>query len=66
MFPLKIEVLFPTLDMAKAMARKLNGYRKVPSNHLADPRDIQRMRTELRIARETVKAQMMPRRPWIV
>jgi hypothetical protein len=66
MFPLKLEVLFPTLDMAKAMARKLNGHRKVPIDHPADPRDIHRMRTELRIARETVKAQTMPRRPWIV
>lgn len=56
MFPLKLDLLFPSLDKAKAAARSLNtALRRPPST--IDPRELQRMKDELRIAREKVRLQ---------
>ena len=58
MFSLKFDLLFPSLDMAKATAKYLNRpfvRRDIP----VEPRELQRMQDELRLAREHVKAQVM-------
>lgn len=57
MFSLKFDLLFPSLDLAKATAKYLNRpfvRRGLP----ADPRELQRMQDELRLAREHVRAQV--------
>jgi hypothetical protein len=58
MFSLKFDLLFPSLDMAKATAKKLNAAWKRPPSGI-DPRELKRMRDELKLAREKVKAQSM-------
>jgi hypothetical protein len=57
MFSLKFDLLFPSLDLAKATAKKLNTALRRPAP-LADPRELQRMRDELRTAREKVRMQV--------
>ncbi|HRX35052.1 MAG TPA: hypothetical protein P5337_01520 [Aestuariivirga sp.] len=61
MFSLKFDLLFPSLNMAKATAKKLNAAIARPSSDI-DPRELKRMRDELRLAREKVKAQSMVNR----
>jgi hypothetical protein len=55
MFPLKLDLLFADLDSAKAIARRLNPGAAARSD--LDPRELQRIKDELRYAREKVKAQ---------
>ena len=57
MFSLKFDLLFPSLDMAKATARKLNAALKRQDSP-CEPRELKRMQDELRLARERVKAQV--------
>ena len=61
MFSLKFDLLFPSLDMAKATAKKLNAVWKRPTPDV-DPRELKRMKDELRLARETVRAQSIVNR----
>lgn len=58
MFTLKFDLLFPTIETAKELARKLNAGRIARRKPPPDPREAQRMRSELHAARETVRAQM--------
>ena len=58
MFSLKIDLLFPSIEAAKATAKKLNASLKRPHADI-DPREIKRMKDELRLAREKVRAQTM-------
>lgn len=56
MFSLKINLLIPSLELAKAVARKLNApWRREPP---PDPREAQRIQDELRLAREQARAQV--------
>ncbi len=57
MFSLKFDLLFPSLGLAKATANKLNTTLRRPTPP-ADPRELQRMRDELRTAREKVRMQV--------
>ena len=57
MFSLKFDLLFPSLGMAKATAKKLNAALKRQDLPL-EPRELQRMQDELRLAREKVRAQL--------
>jgi hypothetical protein len=57
MFSLKFDLLFPSLDMAKATAKKLNMALKRPDSP-CEPRELHRMQQELRQAREKVRAQV--------
>lgn len=54
MFSLKFDLLFPSIDMAKAAARKLNANWK-RTGKSADPRELKRMQDELRLARERMR-----------
>ena len=56
MFSLKFDLLFPSLDMAKAAAKKLNTTIRRPAPDI-DPRELKRMRDELSLAREKVRMQ---------
>lgn len=58
MFFLKFDLLFPSLDIAKATAKKLNAALKRQDSP-CEPRELKRMQDELRLAREKVKAQTM-------
>ena len=55
MFSLKFDLLFPSFESAKEMARKLNEKRMRPPRIPANPRDYVRMRAELAAAREKQK-----------
>ena len=57
MFSLKFDLLFPSLGMAKATAKKLNAALKRQDLPL-EPRELQRMQDELRLAREKVRDQL--------
>ena len=57
MFSLKFDLLFPSLDMAKATAKKLNTALK-RQDLPCEPRELQRIHDELRLAREKVRAQL--------
>jgi hypothetical protein len=56
MFSLKSELFFPSIEMAKEFARKLNERRKVQSGSSIDPREQRRIRLELEAAREKARA----------
>jgi hypothetical protein len=56
MFSLKSELFFPSIEMAKEFARKLNRRRKVQSVSSIDPREQRRIRLELEAAREKARA----------
>lgn len=56
MFSLKFDLLFPTLATAKELARSLAPRRKPGSVEHRDPREIQRIRTELRPALEAQRS----------
>jgi DNA-binding transcriptional regulator YiaG len=56
MFSLKFDLLFPSLDMAKAAAKKLNTTIRRPARDI-DPRELKRMRDELALSREKVRMQ---------
>ena len=57
MFSLKSNLLFSALLEAKDFARKINLRRSHPSNSEVSPRELNRMQSELRAARE--HAQLM-------
>ena len=57
MFSLKSNLFFSMLVEAKDYAKKINLRRSHPPNFEADPRQLNRMRSELRAARE--HAQLM-------
>lgn len=52
MFSLKLDLLFPTIQAAKRLARSLNE----PRRPHADPRELKRMQDELRLAQDKIKA----------
>lgn len=57
MFSLKIDLLFPSLELARAAARKLNkglARREAP----IEPREFYRMQQELREAQERIRDQV--------
>ena len=56
MFSLKFDLLFPTIATAKELARSLAPRRKPGSVEHRDPREIQRIRTELRSAIESQRS----------
>lgn len=56
MFSLKSDLFFPSIEMAKEIARKLNDRRKLPPVSTIDPREARRIRLELDAAREKAKA----------
>ncbi|MFN0193221.1 MAG: hypothetical protein ACKVP5_14790 [Aestuariivirga sp.] len=66
MFAIKNDLFFPTIEAAKEMARKFNARRKACAIHDADPREIQRMRDELRAAREAHRLKMTAHRNGIL
>lgn len=51
MFSLKSDLLFPSIAVAKELARKLNRVVS-PARNPTDPRELRRIREELREARE--------------
>ena len=57
MFSLKFDLLFPTLDMVKAAARKLNSGMKRKDVPI-EPREIYRMQQELRAAQDRIRYQV--------
>jgi hypothetical protein len=57
MFSLKYDLLFPSIASAKELARKLRPRHKPPRSSPPDPRELKRIRDELRLAREQMKAQ---------
>ena len=61
MFSLKFDLLFPSIEMAKATAKKLNGALK-RSQPSIDPRELRRMQEELRQAKEKVLLQVAANR----
>ena len=57
MFSLKIDLLFPSMELAKAAAKKLNrglARRDTP----IEPRELYRMQQELREAQERIRYQV--------
>ncbi|MCX7351310.1 MAG: hypothetical protein NTZ54_17945, partial [Alphaproteobacteria bacterium] len=58
MFSLKFDLLFPTIGMAKAVARKLNTGLKRPDTPM-EPRELYRMQQELREAHERIRYQVV-------
>jgi len=56
MYSLKSDLFFPSLETAKALARKLNPPRKVP-DHYIDVRELRRMQRELQEMRDRVMLQ---------
>lgn len=57
MFSLRIDLLFPSLHLAKAAARKLNqGLRRRETP--IEPRELHRMQQELREAHERIRYQV--------
>lgn len=57
MFSLRIDLLFPSLQLAKAAARKLNTGLKRQDRPL-EPRELYRMQRELRAAQERIRHQV--------
>jgi hypothetical protein len=66
MFSLKSELFFPTIEMAKEFARKLNRRRKVQSVSTVDPREQRRIRLELEAARERARVSAIAHRNGLV
>lgn len=64
MFSIKFDPLFPDMKAAKALARILNADR--PARADFDPRELARIKDELRAAREHVKAQAMLHRYHVI
>ena len=56
MFSLKSDLFFPSIEVAKQIARKFNERRKVPSVSAIDPREQRRIRLELEAACERARA----------
>jgi hypothetical protein len=57
MFSLKFDLLFPSIDLAKATAKRLNTALKRPDSP-CEPRELKRMQDELRQARDKVRDQV--------
>ena len=64
MFAIKLDQVFPDLRAAKALAKILNHDRPLRAEF--DPQELQRIRDELRAAREHVKAQAMLHRYHVI
>ena len=62
MFPLKFDLFFPSIEVAKEIARKFNERRRVPSVSTLDPREARRIRLELEAAREKARASAIAHR----
>lgn len=62
MFSLKFDLLFPTIASAKELAREFNLRRKAGPAPPDGPREIQRIRAELRLAREKQRSQALAHR----
>ena len=62
MFSLKSDLLFPSIAAAKELARKLNRVASQARNP-TDPRELRRIREELRQARERQMALLLRHRP---
>jgi hypothetical protein len=60
MFSLNFDLFFADLKSVKGLARMLN--REKPHASGLDPRELQRIRDELRVAREKAKAQAIRHR----
>jgi hypothetical protein len=58
MFSLKLDLLFPSLELAKAAAKKLNSGRR-RKDLPVEPRELKRMQDELRLARDRVRLQVV-------
>jgi hypothetical protein len=56
MFSLKSDLFFPSIELAKEIARKFNERRRPPPVSTIDPREARRIRLELELAREKAKA----------
>lgn len=52
MFSLKLDVLFPDIRAARELARRLNDRHGAAARRAVDPREIRRIREELREARD--------------
>ena len=57
MFSLKLDLLFPTIGMAKAAARKINTHLKRPDTPI-EPRELYRRQQELRAAQDRIRYQV--------
>lgn len=57
MFSLKFDLLFPSIDLAKTTAKRLNTALKRPDIP-CEPRELKRMQDELRQARDKVRDQV--------
>jgi len=57
MFSLKFDLLFPSIGMAKAAARKLNAGLKRQDTPI-EPRELYRMQQELRAAQDHIRYQV--------
>jgi hypothetical protein len=55
MVSLRSDLFFSALGDAKDFAKKLNRLLHSPQHSSADPRDVQRMRDELQLAREQAR-----------
>ncbi len=55
MFDLKQNLFFAAVSDAKDFAKKLNRWLQHPRHSSADPREVHRMRNELRAAREHMR-----------
>lgn len=55
MVSLRSDLFFSALGDAKDFAKRVNRLLHNPQHSNADPRDVQRMRDELRVAREHVR-----------
>jgi hypothetical protein len=62
MFAIKNDLFFPTIEAAKEIARKYNARREANKLRDADPREVQRMRDELRAVREAHRLKMTAHR----
>jgi hypothetical protein len=62
MFSLKSDLFFPTIELAKEIARKLNDRRKSPPVSTIDPREARRIKLELDAAHERTRAMAIAHR----
>lgn len=62
MFSLKSDLFFPSIELAKEIARKFNERRKRPPVSVIDPREARRIGFELDAARERARASAIAHR----
>jgi hypothetical protein len=66
MFAIKNDLFFPAIEAAKEIARTFNAHPNARDIHDADPREVQRMRDELRAAREAHRLRVSAHRVGIL